>query len=199
MPNIYFFIDKSDFDTILKTCNSTEIPPKPSKKAHKIMLIEIFFVDTAVTSDRPFVSSIMPENIGFAKDKSILSNFSIGYKVADSISSALLVFKIDITTENITTNPPIIIIVLLASKIDSERIAPKFLKSQLILFFCCKWEYVVEEDSAFFLENKPKIKPTVIADNTCVIKSTRPIVEFANMLIPNSSNNKQRTRIIGKT
>ena len=33
LPRIYGFIDISLLDVILKICKSTEIPPKPSKKA----------------------------------------------------------------------------------------------------------------------------------------------------------------------
>lgn len=111
---------------MLKTCSSTEIPPKPSKKAHNTILIDMFFEATDVISDTPFVSSISPEMIGFAKEKSILRDFKIGYKINDIISNILLLLNMEITTEKITTKPPIIIIVLLDSIIASERIPPKF-------------------------------------------------------------------------
>ena len=134
MPYIYFLIDKLDFEIILKTCNKTEIPPNPSKKAHIIIVVEIFFVAVAVTSDIPFVSSIIPETTGFTKLKSIFNNLKIKDKKTEKASNILLVFKIDIITEKITTNPPIIIKVLLDSRIDSERIVPKFLKLQVRVF-----------------------------------------------------------------
>ena len=41
-PYIYGLMDKSLLEVILRTCNKTEIPPKPRKKAVSKMLTEIF-------------------------------------------------------------------------------------------------------------------------------------------------------------
>ena len=59
-PIMYGFIDKSDFETILKTCNNTDNPPKPSKKLVKIIISEIFFNFMAVIKLIPFVISKIP-------------------------------------------------------------------------------------------------------------------------------------------
>lgn len=183
-------MERSVLEIILKTWSNTEIPPKPSKKAHSTIFIEIFFVAIDVISDTPFVSSIIPDIIGLAKERGILSNFKMGYKMYDITSNILLLFNIDITTEKITTKPPIIIIVVLDSKIALERIAPKSFKvhawtslqrgmlAETFLEFC------------FILEYNPKIKPTEIADKICVKNSKIPIEEFENIVIPHSSNNK---------
>ena len=173
---------------MLKTCSSTETPPKPSKKAHNTILIDMFFEATEVISDTPFVSSIIPEMIGLAKEKSILRNFKIGYEINDIISNILLLLNIEITTEKITTKPPIIIIVLLESIMASERIPPKFLTLQS--WILSVWIEVVKELwLALFLcfENTPNMMPTEIADNIWVINNKIPILEFENILIPNSS------------
>lgn len=126
-------MERSDFEIMLKTCNNTEIPPKPSINAHNTIFTEMLFVAIDVISEIPFVSSIIPDIIGLANEKPRLSNFKIGYNMYDTISNILLLFKIDIITENITTKPPIIIIVLLDSKMASERIEPKFLKLQNVV------------------------------------------------------------------
>ena len=57
---MYGFIDKSDFETILKTCNKTDNPPKPSKKLVAIILIDIYFIFTSEIKLIPFVISKMP-------------------------------------------------------------------------------------------------------------------------------------------
>lgn len=118
---------------MLKTCKSTDKPPKPSKNAHRTILIEIDLLAILDIIETPFVSSIIPEVIEFAKEISILSNFKIGHIAYDKISKILLLFKIEMIIEKITTNPPIIIIVLLDSNIASERIEPK-LEKVAILF-----------------------------------------------------------------
>lgn len=50
----------SDAETILYICNKTEIPPNPSKKAHKIILKEIDLLAIEQTCSKPLVSSITP-------------------------------------------------------------------------------------------------------------------------------------------
>ena len=124
---MYFFIDKSDFDVMLKTWSNTDIPPNPSKNAQMMILKERALLVTELTSNTPLVSSIIPEMIGFAKDKSIFKSFNGMYNKYENISKILLFPKIEIITEKITTNPPIIIIVLLDSSIALESMLPKLL------------------------------------------------------------------------
>ena len=197
-PTIYFFMERSVFEIILKTWSNTEIPPKPSKKAHNIIFIEIFFVAIDAISDTPFVSSIIPDIIGLANLIGILSNFKMGYKMYDIASNILLLFNIDIATENITTKPPIIIIVLLDSNIASERIAPKSFKVHVWAFLLIEMPVELFLEVCLILEYNPNIKPTEIADKICVQNNKIPIEEFENIVIPHSSNNKQWTRVICK-
>lgn len=192
---------------MLKTCKSTDKPPKPSKNAHRTILVEIDLFAIPAIIETPFVSSIIPEIIEFAKEISILSNFKIGHIAYEKISKILLLFKIEMIMEKITTNPPIIIIVLLESNIASERIEPKFEK--VAIFFegeegeskCWKLLFKFEilsflltnlffEEDIFNLETIPKITPTVRADKICVTSNNKPIEELANKVIPNRSNNK---------
>lgn len=63
-PIIYGFIEISDFDMILKTCNNTLNPPKPSSNEQIIILVEIFFVTILQTIFKPFVNSIIPDKTG---------------------------------------------------------------------------------------------------------------------------------------
>ena len=80
LPMKYFFIDKSVFATMLKTCNSTERPPKPSKNAHKITFWEIALICMFAIKFTPFVNSSIPDNSGFAKLKSNPRKDRIGLK-----------------------------------------------------------------------------------------------------------------------
>ena len=59
---MYGFIDKSDFETTLKTCKSTQIPPKPRRNDVSIILIEICFNFIADIKFIPFVTSKIPLN-----------------------------------------------------------------------------------------------------------------------------------------
>mgnify|MGYP004520407183 len=65
LPMVYVFIESPDLLMILKTCSSTENPPKPNKKLADIILIESDFICTFETRFTPFVNSIIPDNIGF--------------------------------------------------------------------------------------------------------------------------------------
>lgn len=118
---------------MLKTCKSTDIPPNPNKNAQIIMLEERDLLITELTRDTPLVSSIIPEMIGFANDRSIFSNFSGMYSKYEKISKILLLPKIEIITEKITTKPPIIIIVLLDSNIVLESMLPRLLNVHISL------------------------------------------------------------------
>ena len=118
---------------MLKTCKSTDIPPNPNKNAQIIMLEERDLLITELTRDTPLVSSIIPEMMGFANDRSIFSNFSGMCSKYENISKILLLPKIEIITEKITTKPPIIIIVLLDSNIVLESILPRLLNVHISL------------------------------------------------------------------
>ena len=196
---MYFFIDKSDFDVMLKTWSNTDIPPNPSKNAQMMILEERALLVTELTSNTPLVSSIIPEMIGFANDKSIFKSFNGMYNKYENISKILLFPKIEIITEKITTNPPIIIIVLLDSSIALESMLPKLLNvhNSLVdeLYECSK---ILFFNLCFKRANCPNKIPTVIAESVCVINKSKPILELENIEIPYCSNYKERTRIICK-
>lgn len=177
---------------MLKTWSITEIPPNPSRNAHKIIFIEIFLQATLQTSDTPFVSSIIPEMIGPANEISRFKILRIGYNKYESTDNILLLFNIEIITENITTNPPIIIIVLLDSNIAFARISPKFENVHIWFLDClealCSLLKLLEP--FFTREISPKIIPTVRADKMWVTSNNSPIEEFENRVIPHSSKYK---------
>lgn len=83
---MYFFIDKSDFEVILNTCNKIDKPPKPSKNAHIIILIVKFLEGIELASDTPFVSSIRPTKIDFIKLGLIFNRLQIGLQNINKIS-----------------------------------------------------------------------------------------------------------------
>ena len=197
---MYFFIDKSDFDVMLKTWSNTDIPPNPNKNAQMIIFEERVLLTTELTSDTPLVSSIIPEMIGLAKDKSIFKSFNGMYNKYENIFKILLFPKIEIITEKITTKPPIIIMVLLDSNIAVESMLPKLLNVHISLD-----EELNECPKVLFLDlclkcaKSPNKIPTVIAESVCVINKSNPILEFENIEIPYGSNYKEWTRIICKT
>ena len=149
-----------------------------------MILKERALLVTELTSNTPLVSSIIPEMIGFAKDKSIFKRFNGMYN----------------KYENITTNPPIIIIVVLDSSIALESMLPKLLNvhNSLVdeLYECSKILFL---NLCFKRANCPNKIPTVIAESVCVINKSKPILELENIEIPYCSNYKERTRIICKT
>ena len=63
----YGKIDISVLEIIPHTCNNTENPPNPNKKAEIIIFVEIFLIGILETIFTPFVSSIIPEIIPFEK------------------------------------------------------------------------------------------------------------------------------------
>ena len=107
-PIIYGFIEISDVEVILKTCNKTEIPPKPSKNAQIIVFTEIILNGIFEIIETPLVSSIIPENSPFANDVGKFKTFSKGETIKDNTSNILVLFKIEIITLKSITNPPII-------------------------------------------------------------------------------------------
>ena len=107
----YVFIERPALLIMLKTCNSTEIPPNPSKKLDDTMFTDIAFICVFATKLTPFVSSIIPDRIGFISSAGKPIEQRIGESIKDIPLKIPLWFNIDITTENITTKPPIIKIV----------------------------------------------------------------------------------------
>lgn len=107
LPNIYGFIDKSVFEVILSTCNKTEIPPNPSKNAENKIFIESIFIWIFEINEIPFVISKIPVKNGVIKFVGICNKLNDGITIFDNIPNTLLVFNIEIITENNTTKPPI--------------------------------------------------------------------------------------------
>ena len=77
-PKKYDFIEISDFETILNTCNKIEIPPKPSKKALIIILVERFLFTILQHKFKPFVNSQIPDAILVIKLGEIPSDLKTG-------------------------------------------------------------------------------------------------------------------------
>ena len=107
LPMKYFFIDKSVSEMILKTCSKTEIPPNPSKNADKIIFCDTLFIFIKAIKLTPFVSSKIPQSKGFANFVSKPRIFKKGESRSPICSKICNLSKIEIKTENITTNPPI--------------------------------------------------------------------------------------------
>ena len=119
----------SDFEIILSTCSIIEIPPKPSKKEHIIILIEIHLLGIPLINFTPFVSSIIPETMEVDMLVLFIPNIlKIGVTILENMCKIPLLFKIDIITLNKTTNPPIIIIVLIADIMLLLKTSPKLEK-----------------------------------------------------------------------
>lgn len=184
---MYGLIDKSVFEVILRTCKSTEIPPKPSKNDAKIILIDIALIFILEINEMPFVISSMPVSKGVVKSEGICKNEKHGIKKVDNIFARWLTLNIDIITENITTNPPIIKIVDVADVMLSAIAPPRlenvtfevFLEVLGMVLIKFLFEFTFDE----FFQNL-NIIPTVIHASKCVENSKKPIVEFPNILIP---------------
>ena len=116
---------KSDLDTILNTCKNIDIPPVPNKKAVNIIFKEIAFICIFEINAIPFVISNNPVIIGAIKVVGILKNLKHGDIISVNKSKKLLALNIDIITEKITINPPIIVIVEIALYIELDNIIPK--------------------------------------------------------------------------
>lgn len=101
------------------------MPPKPSKKAQIIMLIDIFFIGILEIVATPLVSSTIPESMPFAKLLGILKTLSIGDKILDKMSKMPVFFSIEIITLKSITKPPIMTIVLIEVMILFCKILPK--------------------------------------------------------------------------
>ena len=156
---MYGLIDKSVLEVILSTCKSTEIPPKPSKNAVNIMFIESFLQATSEILFIPFVISKMPQRRGLIKEVSICRMLNSGEIQVERIFIIPLDFKIEITLENITTNPPINKIVEILLVILSANTSPK-LEKETVLFSRLKLELELSK-FLFFFQNL-NIIPTLI-------------------------------------
>lgn len=124
---MYGFIDISEVLVMLNTWSKIEKPPKPSRNAQVIMLIEISLNWIFEINATPFVNSIIPEKNPLANDEGKLSDFSSGEVNISKISNILVLFIIDIITLNSITKPPIIRIVFIELIILLCKIAPKLL------------------------------------------------------------------------
>ena len=71
----------------------------------------MFFMDMLDIRFTPFVSSTNPEVNGFASFRSKPRSCKTGEKILLKLSNKLVLSNIEIITEKITTNPPIIRIV----------------------------------------------------------------------------------------
>ena len=127
LPIMYGFIDNFSLETTLKIWSITENPPNPSKNEHSKIFVEIAFTWILLIAFSPFVSSIIPDKMPEIKllfpnkgDR----NFAIIFNSPEF-------FNIEIITENITTNPPIIIIVFILEIILLDKTSPKFEKLTL--------------------------------------------------------------------
>ena len=72
----YVFIERPALLIMLKTCNSTEIPPNPNKKLAETIFTDIAFICVFATKLTPFVSSTIPDRMGFIS--------SVGKPIAQS-------------------------------------------------------------------------------------------------------------------
>ena len=160
------------------------MPPKPSKKAERTILIEIFLQGILDIALIPFVISNNPVKKLEEKDELILKKSVIGENILFITFNNPLALKIEIILEKITTKPPIKIIVETLLVILSAKTSPKLEKQILFfkeIFSCC-----LEKDNLeleFFFQNLKTI-PTLIQAKICVIKSKKPIVVFLNIRMP---------------
>lgn len=125
LPIMYGLIDKSLWEVILIICNKTEIPPKPSINEVRIILIEMAFICIQEILEIPFVISKKPINIGFTNEFGICKKLKNGVEKFVKNGNIWLSSKIEIITENNTTNPPIIKSVDVAFDILAAIIVPK--------------------------------------------------------------------------
>ena len=185
LPMVYVFIESPDLLMILKTCSSTENPPKPNKKLADIILIESDFICTFETRFTPFVNSIIPDNIGFINLSGKWIMRAIGDSIAVNPSKIPLWFNIDMITENITTKPPIIKIVEIAFVMLFPSISPREEKEmaldlgvKLLLLLNGLLEVLDE-----WLK-KRNVIPTVMQARMWLIKSKIPISVLPNKVMP---------------
>lgn len=166
-------MDKSDFETMLKTWSKTESPPEPSRNAVIIMLVEIFFSFIKDTILIPLVISKSPVKIDAITWEGRFNHLQIGSNIMQTKVVIPLTFKIEIITENKTTKPPIIRIVEIADWILEPKISPKFDTVMFCSLLSCLETLYCFFVTEFFFQNL-NINPTVIHAKICVIKSRTP-------------------------
>ena len=194
---MYGLIDKSDFETTLKTWNKIEIPPRPRRKAVIIMFTEIFFKGIFEIILIPFVISKIPVNKELEISFGTLRKLQIGSKVKEIISVMWEVFNIEIITEKSTINPPIISIVEMAEDMLSPNCSPKL----EIVTFCNLFSDLEAGDIISSLEDffqNLNNMPTLIHPKICVIKSKSPIMELPNKTIPQVPTIKRGPELLVK-
>ncbi len=102
-----------------------DIPPKPSKNAQNIILIDIFLIGIFAIIDTPFVSSIIPDKIPLIKLLGIFKALHTGSNIWENTIKKPVFLSIDIITLKSITNPPIITIVETEDIILFCKILPK--------------------------------------------------------------------------
>ncbi|MCI9064017.1 MAG: hypothetical protein HFJ17_05395 [Clostridia bacterium] len=99
------------------------------------MFIEICLMCMDDIKEIPLVISKLPISKGDANAVGISKTEKAGDTICEHMVITLLTLKIEIITENRTTNPPIIKIVEVALVILSANTLPKLEKDILFLFF----------------------------------------------------------------
>ena len=84
---------------MLRTCNTTEIPPNPSKNEQITIFIDIFLLTIEAIEQTPFVSSISPVKIPFTYLEERPKIFKIGERKLATKSKEPLLFKIEIAQQ----------------------------------------------------------------------------------------------------
>ena len=142
-------MDKSDLEVILQTWSRMEIPPKPSRKAVKIILKESFLQLILEIVLIPFVISNIPVKMPEMKLVSMFKDWKIGFSKTVKLFNKPLALKMEIILEKITTNPPIKRMVEMLLVILSAKISPK-LENETD--FCVVWNEtdLVSDRKVFF-------------------------------------------------
>lgn len=84
-PKIYGFIERSDLEVILQTCNNTDIPPNPSRNAVKIIFNDISLIFIKEINEIPFVISKIPVNRGTINEDGICKISNMGLSKLEKI------------------------------------------------------------------------------------------------------------------
>ena len=171
-------------EVILSTCNKTEIPPKPSKKAVINILIESFLQAILEMLLIPFVISKNPVNSGSIKEGEICVKLKNGVAMISIICVIPLDFKIEIMEEKMTTNPPITKIDFILLTILSDKISPKLENEACVFLFVYALEEEGYESECFVFFQKRKRMPTDKEASKWVTNSKIPIMVFRYSKIP---------------
>ena len=143
----------------------------------------MFLLAINAIEQTPFVSSIRPITIPFMYLEGIPKVLKTGERKLEINSKQPLLFKIEITTEKSTTNPPIRNMVLIEFIMELAKTSPKFdndiLEGNLL-------EVSIKEVLLLFLlffHHLNKI-PTVIHAKICVISNKIPVLVSLKRPIP---------------